>query len=409
MRSRDGKKQVRVWDMPTRVFHWLLVISIVGAFVSALYENLLDYHVLFGKAAFVSGLFRLAWGLVGGRFSRFAHMLARPGRTLDYLRQVAAGQAPRTLGHNPAASWVMLAMIVLPVMIGLTGLIALSGQEAVSPAASWFSLEQGRLSAGLHLGLAIAMLVLILAHLAGLALHTRLHKENIAASMIHGQKQTTGEAYGLPEPVGAWMKSGRRLALAGTLAAALLVFLGLPFTFHNPATLKGLAEAGLKEQPGRWLPEASAAITVTDTGSEPASSVEPSEALWRKECGACHFAFHPSSLPAVSWKKMMGELYDHFGEVASLDEDSEQQLLAYALSHPAEAYASEASVNLLDSVKPGGAPQQITRLSYWVNKHEDIDADVFARKTVKKNHNCGACHAYALHGSFEDVHIDIPR
>src|SRR5581483_3604771 len=105
--------KVLVWDVPTRVFHWLLALSFVGAFATAESERYRDVHVLLGYT--VAGLiaFRLAWGLVGTRYARFRAFAFGPRRVLTYVKSLF-GRAPQHyVGHNPAGSVAIYALLAL--------------------------------------------------------------------------------------------------------------------------------------------------------------------------------------------------------------------------------------------------------------------------------------------------------
>lgn len=172
----DGRSLVRVWDLPTRVFHWLMAASFAGAYLTAESERLRDVHVMLGYT--VAGLigFRLVWGLIGTRYARFGSFLFSPGRVLTYLRSLLTPSPEHHLGHNPAGA------VAIFLLLGLGLLTALSGfanyQEL---GGEW--LEE------LHEGVAGAMLAVVVVHVAGVAVSSLLHRENLVAGMISGRKQ----------------------------------------------------------------------------------------------------------------------------------------------------------------------------------------------------------------------------
>lgn len=425
-------KWVQVWDKPTRIFHWVLALSIAGALLTALWENLLEAHVLLGKLAVSGVIFRLGWGLLGNRFARFSQFLKSPRKLKAYAKSLLAGSMARTLGHNPLAGWVMLGMIILPLLIGITGLMGLGGQENIGPTAAWFGFELGRVAVWLHLWSAYLLLALIGMHLVGIALHVLMHRENVVASMLHGWKRLGhGNDEVSEKKTPPWLIPARK-GLAGVMVAVVLgLFAGLPFVYHSPPTLRALKMEGGKGSNNNvgFTGFASSAIAATTETAEVAAAAKTdkpmpqentmagthtqskqgeTERIWWAECGACHFAFHPSNLPGASWQVMFASLEDHFGEVASLDPETEKSLLAHALANRGETTRTEAARYLMASAA-GGNPQRITELDYWKARHADIDETVFSRKSIRKNFNCGACHLYADYGSFEDAHISIPR
>jgi hypothetical protein len=130
-------------------------------------------------------------------------------------------------------------------------------------------------------------------------------------------------------------------------------------------------------------------------------------ATYQKECGACHYAFNPSLLPAASWAGLMTGLREHFGEDASLDDTTTRNLAAWLVANAAETFDTESS-NRLRQVAPD-APFRITASPYWIRKHAGIAPDVFARKSVRGKVNCHACHRDARSGRYDDQAIAVPE
>ncbi len=99
-----GADRVKVWDLPTRLFHWLLAGSFAVAWVTHEHDRYLDIHVFAGYLFLGLLLFRLAWGFTGGRYARFRAFRYRWSAAWDYLLMALRGRAQRHLGHNPAGS-----------------------------------------------------------------------------------------------------------------------------------------------------------------------------------------------------------------------------------------------------------------------------------------------------------------
>ena len=116
---------VRVWDLPTRLFHWLLALCIVGSIVSAkIGGNAMDWHMRLGTVVFTLLVFRLLWGLFGGRWSRFASFIYAPGTLLRYLRGRHRDDEHLDVGHSPVGALSVFAMLVLLAAQVGTGLFA---------------------------------------------------------------------------------------------------------------------------------------------------------------------------------------------------------------------------------------------------------------------------------------------
>jgi len=400
----------KVWDVPMRIFHWVLVTSIVGALVTLAQANLLRWHVFFGQTAVTMVVFRLIWGFVGSRHARFASFLRGPSQVLAYAKGLLRGRAPETTGHNPVAALVLMSMLALVAALAVTGVMILGGKEGVAPWAAWFTYPQAHWAKELHEGFSGMLLGLIGMHLGGMMLHRWLTGENVALSMLHGRKRLQGPDIKNPPTFNrCW------LAVAGiglTLALWLGVQFGIPFTYTNRYT-----RAALRETAGTPLPANTSLIArlnmvptlfARESRGDPkslASSVDP---VWSRECGACHHAFHPSLLPARSWRSMLANLEDHFGESAWVDESTQTALLRFALANSAEDSGSEASRFLLAGIPAHKVPWSITEQPGWKRRHHDLDEEDFKTPPAKGRLDCAACHRFAKFGSFENEHILFP-
>ena len=106
-------KPVRVWDLPTRLFHWSLVVSFAAAFLTSESEKLRDIHVLAGYSLAGLVVFRLLWGFIGGTHSRFADFLPTPCKVIDYVKSLLRGEPQHYVGHNPAGAVAIFALLGL--------------------------------------------------------------------------------------------------------------------------------------------------------------------------------------------------------------------------------------------------------------------------------------------------------
>jgi cytochrome b len=168
-------RKILVWDVPTRLFHWLLVASFAGAFLTADSERHRDLHILSGATMVVLIAFRLVWGVTGTRYARFASFAFGPRAVLHYLRSLATLRPVRHLGHTPAGSWAIWLMLGLGLVAGATG------YAAQTDAAEW--LEDA------HGAAAWALLAVVVVHVAGVALSSVMHRENLVGAMITGRKR----------------------------------------------------------------------------------------------------------------------------------------------------------------------------------------------------------------------------
>ena len=185
-------QSVRIWDLPTRLFHWLLALAVVGMVVTAnIGGNAMNLHLRLGYAVFTLLLFRLLWGLVGGHWSRFASFWPTPGRLLRYLR---GDGAPELAGHNPLGALSVLAMlVVLALQVG-SGLMADDEIAFAGPLMARVSGATVALASRYHTALGkylvVGLIALHLLAIVGYALRGR----KLVPPMIHGDKSMPTEA-----------------------------------------------------------------------------------------------------------------------------------------------------------------------------------------------------------------------
>jgi cytochrome b len=180
--------EVRVWDLPLRLFHWSLATSFLVCYLSEDDWMRLHIYVGYGMAGLL--LFRLVWGLVGPEHSRFRDFVRSPAIILDYLKQMARRAAPRYLGHNPAGGAMAVALLLTLSLTVLSGLALYGSTDFAGPMAGWFRGEHtADLLEDLHEGLANFSLFLILLHLAGVLFSSLSHQENLVRAMVTGMKK----------------------------------------------------------------------------------------------------------------------------------------------------------------------------------------------------------------------------
>ncbi len=173
-------RQIRVYDLPTRVFHWLFAGFFITAFAFA---NLVDdesarfsLHMLAGLGMVFVVLLRLVWSFVGTRHARLSDLALNPKALMAYFNAMFSAGGRRWIGHNPASSWAAVTMVALALGLGVTGILMASGPENDA-------LEE------VHELLANSFLVVVLLHLAGLAVHAIRHRDRLPAAMVTGSKQ----------------------------------------------------------------------------------------------------------------------------------------------------------------------------------------------------------------------------
>jgi cytochrome b len=169
------KKRILVWDLPTRVFHWLLAASFLGAFVTAESERYRDIHVVLGYTVLGLVVFRFLWGVIGTRYARFSSFPIAPQRVVRYLKSLFTRSPQHHVGHNPAGSLAIYAILALALFAAATGYAA-------------YNEIGGEWLAELHEGVANAMLGLVVIHIGAVIVSSLIHRENLVAAMLNGYK-----------------------------------------------------------------------------------------------------------------------------------------------------------------------------------------------------------------------------
>jgi cytochrome b len=169
------KFKVLVWDVPTRVFHWLLALSFAGAFLTAESERYRDIHVMLGYTVLGLVAFRLVWGLIGTRYARFWSFAYGPRGVLTYVKSLFTRSPQHHLGHNPAGSWAIYALLALSVLAGASGYAT-------------YNEIGGHWMEDVHEALANTLLGVVFIHIAGVLVSSLLHRENLVRAMLTGYK-----------------------------------------------------------------------------------------------------------------------------------------------------------------------------------------------------------------------------
>lgn len=216
--TAPGKKNIRIWDWPIRLFHWLLVILVVVSWSTAqIGGNAMQYHMWSGYAILSLVLFRIAWGFVGSETARFAHFLRRPRTVFSYLRSWFSPHYRAVLGHNPLGGWSVAALLLALVFQASTGLFANDDIATEGPLYPLVSKALSDALTQLHKLSFNVLLALIAVHIAAIILYRVKHRENLLTPMLTGDKTVDA---GTPE----FKQSSAWLALALVIAAAGVVY-----------------------------------------------------------------------------------------------------------------------------------------------------------------------------------------
>lgn len=184
-------RTIRIWDLPTRLFHWLLLLLVVASFVTGwVGGNLIEWHARAGIA--ITGLlaFRLVWGFVGSTYARFAHFVPGPGRLLAYVR----GQW-RGLGHNPVGALSVLALLSILIFQAVSGLVANDDIAFEGPLYALVSKSTSDSLSSLHRQNFWIIIGLVSLHVLAIAFYALVKKDNLVKPMITGVKEVVDPAH----------------------------------------------------------------------------------------------------------------------------------------------------------------------------------------------------------------------
>ena len=198
-------QRILVWDLPTRVFHWSLALSFLGAYLSSESERYQAIHLALGYIFLGLIVFRLIWGFIGTTYARFSNFSFSPTTVVQYLQGLAQKKVQHYVGHNPAGAMAIFLLLGLGLAIGVSGVVL--EWEWLENLEDFFA-ETHEITANL-------MVVIVFAHIAGVILSSYLHQENLARSMFTGYKQGAAEM-GISQPY-TWLGIG--------LFALMLAFL----------------------------------------------------------------------------------------------------------------------------------------------------------------------------------------
>ena len=209
------KKIIRVWDLPIRLFHWLLVLCMIGSLISVnLGGNAIQWHAYFGYCVLTLLFFRIIWGFIGSTHARFISFIPNIEAVLNYLR----GKSPRYLGHNPIGALSVFALLFALSVQAITGLFVDDEIAFQGPFAKYVSSTTVSFLSQIHEGNQVVIYTLITIHILAIVYYKKFKGENLIRPMIYGDKEIdpSEEAQYLPSQLGQPSKDGglqRGLAL----------------------------------------------------------------------------------------------------------------------------------------------------------------------------------------------------
>jgi cytochrome b len=174
--------RIKVWDWPTRLGHWLMVIGFTVAYFTAESERWRLLHIISGGCVIGVVSFRIVWGFIGSRYALFSSFITTPKRVLVYLRSYipgttgTGGTGVRYIGHNPAGGWAVVLLLLSAGLAAASGILA-------------YHLPDTRGIGEIHEWLSNSAVTLVVIHLAGVLVSSLVHRENLVVSMLTGSKK----------------------------------------------------------------------------------------------------------------------------------------------------------------------------------------------------------------------------
>jgi len=221
MSSHTSQHNIRVWDLPTRLFHALLIVCVAGLVITGeIGGDAMRLHFLFGYGVLTLVLFRLVWGFVGGHWSRFVNFVPTPAQLLAYVQALRTRSAPPSVGHNPLGALSVIAMLLMLAIQVLSGFIS---DDEIAATGPWTSLVPNawiELATEYHseIGKTI-LIVLVILHVASILYYKRYKNEDLITPMIKGDKQEPATT-----PASRDTRTSRIFALSVLLACAYGVY-----------------------------------------------------------------------------------------------------------------------------------------------------------------------------------------
>jgi cytochrome b len=190
VKSEIPVQTVRVWDLPTRLFHWLLATAVIAAIATAyIGGNAMAWHFRLGYAILALLAFRLLWGVVGGRWSRFASFIYHPGTVLRYLRGRQREGEYLDVGHSPTASFSVFALLAILLVQVATGLVADDEIDNVGPLNKVVSADLAGKASSWHVDYGQWLIIaLAVVHVAAILYYLARKGINLVGPMFSGDK-----------------------------------------------------------------------------------------------------------------------------------------------------------------------------------------------------------------------------
>ncbi|HBG51658.1 hypothetical protein E4680_11170 [Candidatus Macondimonas diazotrophica] len=222
MNEKNAARPVRVWDLPTRFFHWSLVVLLVVAWSTAQAGlEWMTYHLWAGYSILALLLFRLMWGFLGAPTAQFGSFIARPGVAWRYARELAAGRHAVYVGHNPLGGYMVFLLLLLVLIQVVTGLFSTDDILVSGPLADRVPRQYSRWATGVHKVNINILIAAVAVHVGAIGFYRWRFGDNLVLPMVTGKKLLSDEVAPHQGEASPWRAAG--LLLISVVAVYLVV------------------------------------------------------------------------------------------------------------------------------------------------------------------------------------------
>ena len=183
-------RPVKVWDLPVRLFHWVLVVLFLFMFFTGKAKgNWMEWHMYSGYTILALVLFRIMWGFAGSTYARFSSFVAGPGRGIAFAKKLLSKTPAHVAGHNPIGGWMVLVLLAALLLQAGTGLFANDDISIEGPLFKYVSKELSDRLTTIHYYNFNVLVCLAVVHIAAVLYHVFVKKENLVSAMFTGEKR----------------------------------------------------------------------------------------------------------------------------------------------------------------------------------------------------------------------------
>lgn len=358
-----------IWTAVNRFLHYFLILTFALSYLSADMDALFIVHIICGVLFGAGVILRVIWGFVGTKHSRFRDFQYRG--ILEYLASIL-GEKKHYIGHNPASSVAIVLIFVLGFLVVLSGLLQYGvEQNSGIFAPLFFTYSHFYMGDDLHEFFANCLLFIVMIHICGSLIDKFWNKGDAIHSMINGYKRTQKD------------ESVSLNFIQKVIFSFFLLFLFALFLYL-------LYPKNILLRP-----------SAQDFFTQDSNKIAFKE--YKQECGSCHIAYAPFLLPKSAWDSMMSDLENHFGDDASLEEETHARIAVFL-----EKYANDVLDTKFTQQKES-KEIAISQTSYWEVAHRKLNPKIFKTEAIKSKANCQTCHKDAESGIFAKNAVDYKK